>query len=285
MIETVLAPFTYDYMVRAILTAALVGAVCAFLSCFLILKGWALMGDALAHAVVPGVAIAAIAGLPFAIGAFTTGLIAALAMSGIRRATKLREDVVVGVVFTSLFAGGLLLISLYPQAVRIQTIIFGNILAIGDADLVQLVVIAFVTLLVLLVRWRDFALVFFDPNHARAAGIDPTSATILFFILLAAAVVAAMQTVGAILVIAMVITPGATAYLLTDRFGIMIALAVAVGTGTAAIGAYLSFFLDGATGALIVVLQALVFIAAYIYAPKHGRLAARRAERLVGSAR
>lgn len=283
MIEALLSPFAYDYMTRAILTAALVGTVCAFLSCFLILKGWALMGDALAHAVVPGVALAAMAGLPFAIGAFTTGLLAALAMSAIRAATKLREDVVVGVVFTSLFAGGLLLISLYPQTVRIQTIIFGNILAIGDAELAQVIVIALVTLAVLSARWRDLALVFFDPSHARTVGLDPTTLTILFFVLLSAAIVAALQTVGAVLVIALVITPGATAYLLTDRFGVMIVLATMIGAMTSAVGAYVSFFLDGATGALIVVLQAVVFLGVYIFAPKHGRLAIRRAQTSPGS--
>jgi manganese/iron transport system permease protein len=284
MIETLITPFTYDYMTRAILTAALVGAVCAFLSCFLILKGWALMGDALSHAVVPGVAIAGIAGLPFALGAFTTGLIAALAMSAIRSATKLREDVVVGVVFTSLFAAGLVLISLFPQSVRIQTIIFGNILAIGDTELAQVVWIGLLTLAVLIVKWRDLALVFFDPNHARAVGLDPVAAMILFFVLLSAAIVAALQTVGAVLVIAMVITPGATAYLLTDRFGTMIGLATVVGAATSAIGAYVSFFLDGATGGLIVLFQAFVFLAAYVFAPKHGRLAVRRLERREGAA-
>jgi manganese/iron transport system permease protein len=279
MIEALLQPFAYDYMTRAIWVAALVGAACAFLSCFLILKGWALMGDALAHAVVPGVAIAAIAGLPFALGAFSTGLLAALAIAGIRNVTQLREDTIVGLVFTSLFAVGLVIISLVPQSVRLQTIVFGNILAIGDTELVQVVVIAAVSLAILIWRWRDLAMVFFDPSHARAIGLSPRAFNMLFFVLLSACTVAALQTLGAVLVIAMVVTPGATAYLLTDRFGAMMAIAAAIGVVCSALGAYVSFFLDGATGGLIVCLQTLVFLTAFLFAPKHGRLAARRAMR------
>jgi manganese/iron transport system permease protein len=267
-------------MARAIWVSALVGGVCAFLSCFLILKGWALMGDALAHAVVPGVAVAAIVGFPFALGAFTTGLLAAAAIAGIRGITQLREDVVVGLVFTSLFAAGLVLLSLYPQAIKVQTVLFGNVLAISDADVQQVVLIAAISLGILLVRWRDLMVAFFDPSHARTLGLDPGRLRILFFALLSACTVAALQTVGAILVIAMVVTPGATAYLLTDRFGAMIGIATAIGALTSAVGAYLSYFLDGATGGLIVVLQTLVFLAAFVFAPKHGRLAARRAHRL-----
>jgi manganese/iron transport system permease protein len=280
MIDTLLQPFAYDYMARAIWVSALVGGVCAFLSCFLILKGWALMGDALAHAVVPGVAVAAIVGFPFALGAFTTGLLAAAAIAGIRGITQLREDVVVGLVFTSLFAAGLVLLSLYPQAIKVQTVLFGNVLAISDADVQQVVLIAAISLGILLVRWRDLMVAFFDPSHARTLGLDPGRLRILFFALLSACTVAALQTVGAILVIAMVVTPGATAYLLTDRFGAMIGIATAIGALTSAVGAYLSYFLDGATGGLIVVLQTLVFLAAFVFAPKHGRLAARRAHRL-----
>jgi manganese/iron transport system permease protein len=280
MIETLIEPFTYGYMSRAIWIGALVGGVCAFLSCFLILKGWSLMGDALSHAVVPGVAVAYLAGFPYAVGAFVAGLIAALGIFLVRWATPLREDVTIGVVFTTMFAAGLLLVSINPASVNLQGIIFGNILAIADEDIVQVVAIAAVTLLVLGARWRDLMLAFFDEAQARAVGLNPARLRILFFVLLSACTVAALQTVGAILVIAMVVTPGAAAYLLTDRFGRMILIAMAIGAGTSAMGAYLSFFLDGATGGLIVVLQTLVFLAAFIFAPKHGRLAARRAARL-----
>lgn len=277
MIEALLEPFAYSYMARAIWVSALVGGVCAFLSCFLILKGWSLIGDALAHAVVPGVAIATLAGLPYALGAFTSGLIAALAIAGLRFISTLREDVIIGVVFTTLFAAGLLIVSLNPTAVNVQTIILGNILAIADEDVMQVVAIAGLSLLILGLKWRDLMLCFFDETQARAVGLDPRALRILFFVLLSACTVAALQTVGAILVIAMVVTPGATAYLLTDRFGRMIVIAMAIGAGSSALGAYVSFFLDGATGGLIVVFQTLLFLSAFVFAPKHGRLAAWRA--------
>lgn len=280
MIDWLLEPFGYQYMVRAIWVSALVGAVCAFLSCYLILKGWALMGDALAHAVVPGVAVAYLAGLPYAAGAFTSGLLAALAIALVKKITFLREDTVIGLIFTSFFAAGLLIVSINPTAVNVQSIILGNILAIADEDVWQVVVIAGLSLAVLAARWKDLLLAFFDESHARSIGLNPERIKLLFFVLLSACTVAALQTVGAILVIAMVVTPGATAYLLTDRFGRMIGIAMALGAGTGAGGAYLSYFLDGATGGLIVLLQTLLFLLAFVFAPKHGRLAARRAARL-----
>ncbi|MER9601560.1 metal ABC transporter permease [Mesorhizobium sp. M0239] len=279
MIDILLEPFTYNYMAKAIWVSALVGMVCAFLSCYLILKGWALMGDALAHSVVPGVAAAYMLALPYAAGAFASGLIAALGITLVRRVTQLREDAVIGLVFTTLFAGGLLIASISPTSVNIQSIVLGNILAISDEDVTQVILIAAVSLAVLGLRWKDMMLVFFDENHARGVGLNPWRLRVLFFVLLSACIVAALQTVGAILVIAMVVTPGATAYLLTDRFGVMILLAMAIGAATSAVGAYLSFFLDGATGGLIVVLQTVVFLIAFVFAPKHGRLAARRAAR------
>jgi manganese/iron transport system permease protein len=279
MIDLLLEPFGYQYMVRAIWISALVGGVCAFLSCYLILKGWALMGDALAHAVVPGVAIAYLAGLPYAAGAFTSGLLAALAIALVRKITFLREDTVIGLIFTSFFAAGLLIVSINPTAVNVQSIVLGNILAIADEDVWQVVAIAGITLAILIARWKDLLLAFFDENHARSMGLHPQRLKLLFFVLLSACTVAALQTVGAILVIAMVVTPGATAYLLTDRFGRMIGIAMALGAGSGAVGAYASYFLDGATGGLIVLLQTLLFLLAFVFAPKHGRLAARRAER------
>lgn len=280
MIELLLEPFSYDYMARAIWVSALVGGVCAFLSCYLVLKGWALMGDALSHAVVPGVALAYLLKLPYAAGAFASGMLAAVAMALVQRVTVLREDAVIGLVFTTMFAIGLLIVSFHPASVSVQTIIMGNVLAIADEDVIQVVAIAAVSLAVLLLRWRDLMLAFFDPSHARAVGLDPWRLRVLFFVLLSACTVAALQTVGAILVIAMVVTPGATAYLLTDRFGRMLAIATGIGTVTAATGAYVSYFLDGATGGLIVVAQTLVFLAVFVFAPKHGRLAARRRMRV-----
>ncbi|HXF53916.1 MAG TPA: metal ABC transporter permease [Hyphomicrobiaceae bacterium] len=263
-------------MIKAMWVSALVGATCAFLSAYLMLKGWSLMGDALGHSIVPGVAGAYLLGLPYALGAFFAGMMAALGMAIVRQRSRLREDAVIGIVFTSFFAAGLLMISLYPTSVNVQTIVLGNILGIADEDAVQVVVIAAVSLAILLLKWRDLMVVFFDESHARIVGLDPTALKVLFFTLLAACTVAALQTVGACLVIAMVVTPGATAYLLTDRFGRLLALSVAIGSVTSFAGAYLSFFLDGATGGVIVSLQTALFVAAFLSAPKHGMLAARR---------
>jgi len=276
VIETLFEPFGYAYMVNAMWVSALVGGVCAFLSAYLMLKGWSLIGDALAHSVVPGVAGAYILGLPLALGAFLAGGLAAGAMLFLSERSGLKVDVVIGLIFTSFFGLGLFIVSLNPISVSVQTITMGNILAISPSDTLQLAIIGVVTLAVLSLKWKDLMATFFDETHARAAGLRPERLKALFFVLLSAAVVAAMQTVGAFLVIAMVVTPGATAYLLCDRFPRLILTSVAIGAGTAFAGAYASFFLDGATGGIIVVLQTSIFLAAFVLAPKHGLLAAER---------
>lgn len=279
MIETLAEPFSYGYMVNAMWVSALVGAVCAFLSAFLMLKGWSLIGDALSHAIVPGVAGAYMLGLPFALGAFLAGGLAAAAMLFLNVRTKLREDAVIGLVFTTFFGLGLFMVSLSPTSVDVQTIVLGNILAVTPFDTAQLVIISGVSLAVLAAKWKDLMVVFFDENHARSIGLRPGLLKGVFFTLLAASTVAALQTVGAFLVIAMVVTPGATAYLLTDRFQRLILIAVAIGALSSFAGAYASYFIDGATGGVIVVLQTLVFLTAFVFAPKHGLLAARRRAR------
>ncbi len=271
-----LEPFTYDYMLNAMWVSALVGGVCAFLSCYLMLKGWSLIGDALSHAIVPGVAGAYMLGLPFSVGAFFSGGLAAAAMLFLNQRSKLREDAIIGLTFCSFFALGLFMVSLRPMAVNIQTIVLGNVLAITPGDTLQLAIIGFVSLAVLLVKWKDLMVTFFDENHARSIGLSPARLKLLFFMLLLASTVAALQTVGAFLVICMVVTPGATAYLLTERFPRLLAIAVAIGSLTSFIGAYASYFLDGATGGIIVVLQTAIFLIAFVFAPKHGMLAARR---------
>ena len=276
MIETLLLPFNYGYMVNAIWVSALVGGVCAFLSAYLMLKGWSLIGDALSHSIVPGVAGAYMLGLPFSIGAFISGGLAAGAMLFLTQRTKLKEDAVIGLIFTAFFGLGLFMVSISPTSVNIQTIALGNILAVTAEDTLQLVIIAVVTLAVMLVLWKDLMVTFFDESHARSIGLNPSLLKAIFFTLLSACTVAAMQTVGAFLVIAMVVTPGATAYLLTDRFPRLIVIAVLVGSLSSLVGAYISFFLDGATGGVIVVLQTCVFLLAFVFAPKHGYLAARR---------
>lgn len=275
MIDTLLEPFGYAYMFNAMWVSALVGGVCAFLSCYLMLKGWSLIGDALAHSVVPGVAGAYMLGLPFALGAFLSGGLAAAAMLFLSGRSGLKIDVIIGIIFTSFFGLGLFMLSLSPASISIQTIIMGNILAITPSDTLQLAIIGFVSLAVLLAKWKDLMVVFFDENHARTIGLRPDILKALFFLLLSACIVAAMVTVGAFLVIALVVTPGATAYLLCDRFPRLIMLSVLIGTVTSFLGAYISYFLDGATGGVIVVLQTLIFLVAFVFAPKHGTLAAR----------
>jgi manganese/iron transport system permease protein len=190
--------------------------------------------------------------------------------------TKLREDAIIGLIFTSFFGLGLFMVSLSPTSVNIQTIVLGNVLAISPADTLQLLIISIVTLSVLMVKWQDFMVAFFDENHGRSIGLNPDILKIVFFTLLSASTVAALQTVGAFLVIAMVVTPGATAYLLTDRFPSMIRIAVLIGSVSSFLGAYASYHLNAATGGIIVVLQTLVFLAVFIFAPKHGILASRR---------
>jgi len=269
-------PFHYQYMLNAMWVSALVGGVCAFLSCYLMLKGWSLIGDALSHSIVPGVAGAYMLGLPFALGAFLSGGLAAGSMLFLNQRTRLKEDAIIGLIFSSFFGLGLFMVSLNPTSVNIQTIVLGNILAIAPEDIIQLAVIGFVSLLILLVKWKDLMVTFFDENHARSVGLNPTRLKLLFFTLLAACTIAALQTVGAFLVICLVVTPGATAYLLTDRFQRLLVIAVLIGSTTSFFGAWVSYYLDGATGGIIVVAQTLVFLIAFVFAPKHGLLARRR---------
>lgn len=279
MIDLLLEPFTYSYMFNAMWVSALVGGVCAFLSSYLMLKGWSLIGDALSHSVVPGVAGAYMLGLPFALGAFVAGGLAAAAMLFLSERSGLKIDVIIGIIFTSFFGLGLFMVSMSPMSVSIQTIIMGNILAITPKDTLQLAIIGVVCLAVLLAKWKDLMVTFFDETHARSIGLKPELLKAVFFMLLSAAIVAAMMTVGAFLVIALVVTPGATAYLLCDRFPRLIALSVFIGAATCFIGAYMSYFLDGATGGIIVVLQTAVFLIAFVCAPKHGILASKRIAR------
>lgn len=279
MANLLLEPFTYSYMTNAMWVSALVGTVCAFLSAYLMLKGWSLIGDALSHSIVPGVAGAYMLGLPFSLGAFLAGGLAAGSMLFLNQRTKLKEDAIIGLIFTSFFGLGLFMVSLSPASVNIQTIVLGNVLAISPADTLQLAIIGGVTLFLLTLKWKDLMVTFFDENHARSIGLNPNALKVLFFTLLSASTVAALQTVGAFLVIAMVVTPGATAYLLTDRFPRLIVISVAIGALTSFLGAYASYFIDGATGGIIVVSQTLVFLAAFLFAPKHGMLAARRRAR------
>lgn len=273
-------PFGYQYMLNAMWVSAMVGGLCAFLSCYLMLKGWSLIGDALSHSIVPGVAGAWMLGLPFSLGAFFSGGLAAGSMLFLNQRSRLKEDAIIGLIFSSFFGVGLFMVSLNPMSVNIQTIILGNVLAIAPADIAQLAIIGAVSLTILLLKWKDLMVVFFDETHARSIGLNPGRLKLLFFTLLSVSTVVALQTVGAFLVICLVVTPGATAWLLTDRFPRLLMIAVVIGSLTSFLGAWLSYWLDGATGGIIVVMQTLLFITAFIFAPKHGLLANRRRARL-----
>lgn len=272
-------PFGYQYMLNAMWVSAMVGGLCAFLSCYLMLKGWSLIGDALSHSIVPGVAGAYMLGLPFSLGAFLSGGLAAGSMLFLNQRSRLKEDAIIGLIFSSFFGIGLFMVSLNPMSVNIQTIILGNVLAIAPEDIVQLAIIGVVSLTILLLKWKDLMVTFFDENHARSIGLNPGRLKLLFFTLLSVSTVAALQTVGAFLVICLVVTPGATAWLLTDRFPRLLIIAVTIGSVTSFFGAWLSYWLDGATGGIIVVLQTLLFLLAFVFAPKHGLLANRRRAR------
>ncbi|MEK0447864.1 MAG: hypothetical protein RL088_132 [Verrucomicrobiota bacterium] len=272
-----LTPFQYDYMLTAMWTSALIGCVCGLLSGFVTLKGWSLMGDALSHAVVPGVTIAYLAGLPFAVGAFASGLLAAGAMAFVKVKTPVREDAVIGIVFTAFFALGLVLISIFPSRVDLRTIVLGNILGIAPGDVLQLAIVSVLCLVVIALKWRDLMLFCFDSSHARALGMPVMWLHVMLLLLLSATAVAALQAVGACLVVAMLVIPGATAYLLTDRFGSMLIIGATFGTVTAFLGAYASYYVNGQTGGCIVSLQAVLFAFALVFAPKHGLIATRRA--------
>lgn len=270
MLDVLLEPFAYNYMQKAIFVSMGVGLVCAFLSAFLMLKGWSLIGDALSHAVVPGVAVAYALKLPYAFGAFFSGILAALSILWVKSLTKIKEDAVIGFIFTTFFALGMFIVSLNPTSVDVNSIVMGNILGIADEDLWQVILIIAISLIGLSLFWKDLLLVFFDEHHALSVGLSPLRYKVIFFTLLSACVVIALQTVGAILVIAMVVTPGATAYLLTDRFPRLVVIAMLIGSLTSGIGAYLSYFLNGATGAVIVCLQTIIFLLAFCFAPKYG---------------
>lgn len=275
------APLQYEFMVKAIFVSALVGMVCAALSCYMTLKGWSLMGDAVSHAVLPGVAVAYMLNIPLAIGAFVFGVGSVMAIGFIKAQTRIKEDTVIGLVFTGFFALGLVLISKVRSSIDLTHILFGNVLGIADADIVQTVIISGITLFVLSILRKDLMLFCFDSTHARSIGLNTTFLYYVLLSLLSLTAVAALQTVGIILVVAMLVTPGATAYLLTDRFDIMMLIAMASGIFSSVMGTYISYHIDGSTGGCIVVLQTLLFLLAMIFAPKHGLLVKSREDRSV----
>jgi manganese/iron transport system permease protein len=277
-----LEPFQYGFMVDAMIVGAVVGAVCAVLSCYLVLKGWSLMGDAISHAVLPGIVIAYAIGVPLAAGAFASGLLCAILTGFIKANSRVKEDTVMGVVFTGFFAFGLVLFTKVKSDLHLDHILFGNILGLVPGDLRDTLIVGGITFATILALRRDLLLYCFDSGHARTIGLRTGVLHYLLLSLLAVTIVVSLKAVGIILVIAMLVTPGCVAYLLTDRFSRMLVIAIATAVGSSFAGVYLSFFLNASTGACIVLLQAGVFLVALVVAPKHSLLAARRHRRAAG---
>lgn len=271
-LDWVLEPLAYDFMVRALVTTVIAAIVCAVLSCWLVLIGWSLIGDAVSHAVLPGVVIAYVLGIPFAIGALVFGFVAVALIGTIRGTSRVKEDAAIGIVFTTLFALGLVLISVTPSQTDLNHIIFGNILGVSAADLIQIGALGAVAFVILILKRRDLTLYAFDATHAHAIGLSPRLLGALLLGLLAMTAVVALQVVGVILVVAMLIIPGATAYLLTDRFGRMLVVAPTISVGCSIVGIYLSYWLDTASGGMVVLAQGAVFTLVYLFSPRHGLL-------------
>lgn len=276
MIDAFLAPFTHDFMLEALGIGTVVAIACALLSCYIVLKGWSLLGDAIAHAVLPGVVLASAAGVSLGIGAFIAGMICAVGSGFIHAHSRVKEDAALGVVFTGMFAVGLVLLAFVSTEAHITHILFGNILGIEPEDKWQTLIAAGLTIAVLAVKGRDLVLFCFDPAQARAIGLNVAALRYLFLALLSAAVVAGVQAVGVILVVALLITPGCIGYLLADRFGRMAAISVASAVAANVIGIVASYHLNASPAGCIVVSLSLIFAVVLVFAPVHGLLAARR---------
>lgn len=281
-LDWLLEPLSYDFMTRALVTTVIAAVVCALLSCWLVLIGWSLMGDAVSHAVLPGVVIAYILGVPFAIGAVVFGFLAVGMIGLVHGTSRVKEDAAIGIVFTTLFALGLVLISVTPSQTDLNHIIFGNILGVSRADLAQIAILATVALIALVFKRRDLTLYAFDPTHAHAIGLSPRFLGALLLGLLALTAVAALQVVGVVLVVAMLIIPGATAYLLTDRFGRMLVIAPILSSLCSVVGIYISYWVDASPGGLVVLTQGCAFTLVYLISPKHGLLSKKTGARRHG---
>ncbi len=269
-LDFLLEPLGYEFMVRALATTVLAAVVCAVLSCWLILVGWSLMGDAVSHAVLPGVVLAYIVGAPFAVGALIFGFLAVGLIGLVRGTSRIKEDAAIGIVFTTLFALGLVLISVTPSQTDLNHIVFGNILGVSSGDLAQIVILGALALTILIVKRRDLTLFAFDPTHAHAIGLSPRLLGALLLGVLALTAVVALQVVGVILVVALLIIPGATAYLLTDRINSMLIIAPVISALCSVVGIYVSYYLDTASGGMVVLAQAAAFTLVYLFSPRHG---------------
>lgn len=283
MFEALFEPLTYGFMQRGLLVTLLAATVCALLSSWLVLMGWSLMGDGISHAVLPGVATAYILGFPFALGAVLAGLIAVGLIGSVTAQGRVREDAAIGIVFTSMFAGGLVLLSAFPSQVDIHSVIFGNVLGVSWADVTQIAVLATLVTSILMVKRRDLTLYAFDPGYTHALGLNPRFLSGLLLVCLALTAVLALQIVGVVLVVALLVIPGATARLLTDSFTGMLIISSAVSVSASLLGFLAGYFLDVSVGGSVVLTLGLMFAVTYLCAPRYGLLALFRARRLAAS--
>ncbi|MBN6074000.1 iron ABC transporter permease subunit AfeD [Aggregatibacter actinomycetemcomitans] len=258
-------PFSYPFMQNALITALLVSVVCAMLSCYLVLKGWSLMGDAISHAVLPGIVVAFWLGLPLSVGAFIAGLVCSISVGYLKENSRIKEDTAMGIVFSGMFALGIVLFTKIETEQHLTHILFGNLLGVSDAEVWQTFFMTALIFLVIFLRRKDFLLYCFDPNQTKIVGLSPRLLNYSLLILLALTIISAMQVVGVILVVAMLISPGITAFILTKRFDYMIAIALMTSVSTSILGTIISYYIDGATGPCIILLQATAFLTALIY--------------------
>lgn len=272
LLNLVLVPLSYGFMQRALLIAVLVGAVCAVLSCYLVLKGWSLMGDAISHAVLPGLVVAVVLGLPLAVGAMAAGLTCALLTGYLKERSRVKEDTVMGIVFSGMFGFGLVLFTKIETDQHLLHVLFGNLLGVTLQDVVETAIVAGITLLAVAMKRRDLLVYCFDPQHARSIGLPVAMLHYGLLILLSMTIVASLKAVGIILVVAMLVAPGAIAQLLTNRFDRMLVIALAVAVGSCVVGTLLSFHIDGSTGPCIVLIQAAAFLLALLFGPQGGLL-------------
>ena len=261
----------YQYLQNAMAAGIMVGIVCGIIGCFIILRGMALMGDAISHAVLPGVVIAYFLGISFFIGAVVTGVLTALGIGYISQNSKIKHDSAIGIMFTAAFALGVVLITLRRgTGVDLWHILFGNVLAVSRADLWMTFIIGVVVLLSIVLFYKQLLLSTFDPTMARAIGLPTKLIHYLLMLMLSLVTVASLKTVGIVLVVAMLITPGATAYLLTNRLQVMLVLSVMFGVFSSIVGVYFSFIYDVATGASIVLVASILFAFSFFFSPKQG---------------
>lgn len=260
----VIEPLSYPFMQNALLAACVIGVVCAILSCFLVLRGWALMGDAVSHAVLPGIAIAEVIGIAHPIGAFFSGLICAALTGFVSENSRLKEDAVMGIVFSGMFALGLLMVAKIQTSVHLLHIIQGNLMGITPDEMRQTVIISAIVIVVMGLKWKDFLLYCFDASHARVVGLPIKTLHYSLLIMLSLTIVAAIQAVGVIMVVALLIAPGITGFVLTKRFSTMLIIAIVSSVLAALIGVIISFHSDAATAACIVLVQALFFVIALV---------------------